>query len=73
VRYLGLEKRLSFHICRDIITAHKLVNGATFEDIQRALWHVLSKSTQRYLSGINASHGTVILEREFAQRESGRK
>lgn len=73
VRYLGLENRLSFHICRDMVTEHKLVHGATFEDIQHALWHVLSKSTQRYLSGINASHGTVALEVEFARRASGRK
>jgi hypothetical protein len=73
VRYLGLENRLSFHICRDIVTEHKLVHGATFEDIQRALWHVLAKSTQTYLSGINASHGTVVLEKEFIKRPGGRK
>lgn len=72
VRYLGLEKRLSFHICRDIVTEHKLVHGATFEDIQRALWQVSPKSTQRYLSGVNASHGTAVLEREFSRRARAR-
>jgi hypothetical protein len=64
LRYIS--KRLSPHIVRDIVTENALANGCTFEQIQAMLWHILAKSTQRYLSGFNASHAAVALEKHFA-------
>ncbi len=62
--YIG--KRLSLHIIRDIVAEHALVCGSKLATVQRTLWHNQPSSTQKYLSGINASHGSIVLERHFA-------
>lgn len=68
--YIG--KRLSLHIIRDIIAEHALVCGCKLETVQRKLWHKNRSSTQKYLSGLNASHACVALERHFARRKRRR-
>jgi site-specific recombinase XerD len=72
LRYSDTGKRLSPHIVRDIVVEHALANGCTFEEVQQMLWHKRAKSTQRYMSGFNASHASVVLEKNLATPDIGR-
>lgn len=70
LRWIG--KRLDVHILRDIVTEHALARGCTFEQVRAALWHKDARSTPKYLSRVNASHGAVALEKHFRARKCGR-
>lgn len=63
-----LHRPVRPHLTRDIFAEHWLRMGKSLSGLQALLWHRSLKTTINYARRFNTSHGSVLIESDFAYR-----